>query len=117
MKFPKNIVLSLTAVGLFFSSALAAGDPGKGKVLFTDPKLGGGTAGFSCDFCHPNGKGLEKATDRKGLTKVINSCIKDALKGKGLEPNSSEMADLISYIRSLKKKGAERGISQKKMER
>jgi len=116
MKILKIIVLSIMPVGLFFSLALAAGNPANGKVLFRDPKLGGGTSEISCNFCHPDGKGLEKAADRRDLAKVINLCIKDALKGKAVDPNSAEMADLISYIKSLKKKGAEPGGSKKKME-
>src|SRR5574341_671334 len=31
----------------------------RGKTLFNDPKLGNGTAGKSCNTCHPGGKGLE----------------------------------------------------------
>jgi mono/diheme cytochrome c family protein len=89
------------SIGLFIAAALAAGDPAKGKVLFNDPTLGNGTAGVSCNTCHPNGKGLEQAGNRKDLAQFINSCIVKALKGKGLAPASAEMADLIAYIKSL----------------
>lgn len=30
----------------------------RGKALFNDTKLGGGTAERSCSTCHPDGKGL-----------------------------------------------------------
>jgi cytochrome c553 len=89
------------SIGLFIMAALAAGDPTKGKMLFNDPKLGNGTAGVSCNTCHPDGAGLEKAGDRKDLAQFINSCVVRALKGKGFDPASAETADLIAYIKSL----------------
>jgi cytochrome c len=83
---------------------MAAGDMEKGKALFNDPKFGGGTAGVSCNSCHPDGKGLEKAADKKDLEKFINACIKNALKGKGIDTKSAEMTDIVAYIKSLKGK-------------
>lgn len=97
-------VFVMFSFSLMFTLAMAAGDVGKGKALFSDPKLGGGTAGVSCNSCHPDGKGMEKAGDMKGLEKQVNACIKGALKGKGIDPKSSEMADIIAYIKSLKGK-------------
>jgi cytochrome c peroxidase len=76
----------------------------KGKALFSDPKLGGGTAGVSCNSCHPDGKGIEKAADRKDLEEQVNLCIRNALKGKGINPKSAEMADILAYLKSLKGK-------------
>jgi len=90
--------------GLMFALAFAAGNAEKGKALFSDPKLGGGTAGMSCTSCHPDGKGVEKAADRKDLEKMVNTCIKNALKGKGIDPKSAEMADIVAYLKSLKGK-------------
>jgi cytochrome c peroxidase len=104
MKLLKTGLISVLSVGLSISFAFAAGDAAKGKVLFNDARLGGGTAGISCNSCHPLGKGLEKAADKKDLPKVVNACIKNALKGKGIDPKSDEMADLIAYIKSLKGK-------------
>jgi cytochrome c553 len=104
MKTLKIALVSILTIGLFTSIAFAAGDAEKGKVLFNDAQLGGGTAGTSCNSCHPNGKGLEKVADKKDLPKVINACIKNALKGKGIDAKSAEMADLIAYIKSLKGK-------------
>jgi cytochrome c len=97
-------VLVMISFALMFTLTMAAGDMEKGKALFGDPKLGGGTAGVSCNSCHPDGKGMEKAGDMKGLEKQINACIKGALKGKGIDPKSAEMADIIAYIKSLKGK-------------
>ena len=94
------ILVCIILVGSF-SLALAAGDAGKGKILFSNTKLSGATAGSSCNSCHPSGKGLEKAGARKDLPMVINACIETALKGRPLSSKSSEMADLVSYIKSL----------------
>lgn len=114
MKLLKITLLSLIAVGLVFSFAFAAGDMAKGKVLFNDPKLAGGTAGKSCNSCHPDGKGLENAGMKKefnlagkkqtGLKEAINTCIEGALKGKALDKKSPEMKDLAAYIKSFEKK-------------
>ncbi len=114
MKVLKIALLSTISFGLSFSFAFSAGDVTKGKILFNDAKLGGGTAGRSCNSCHPDGKGLEKAAGRQDLAQVINSCIENALQGKGLGPKSVEMADLIAYIKSLKGKGPETGVPIKK---
>ncbi len=104
MKGLKITMLSMISVNLIFSLAIAAGDMEKGKALFNDPNFGGGTAGMSCNSCHPDGKGLEKAADKKDLEKFVNACIKNALKGKGIDTKSAEMADIVAYIKSLKGK-------------
>jgi cytochrome c553 len=104
MKGLKITMLSMISVNLIFSLAMAAGDMEKGKTLFNDPKFGGGTAGVSCNSCHPDGKGLEKAADKKDLEKFVNACIQNALKGKGIDIKSAEMADIVAYIKSLKGK-------------
>jgi cytochrome c553 len=104
MRGLKITMLSMISFGLIFSLAIAAGDAEKGKALSKDPKFGGGTAGISCNSCHPDGKGLEKAADMRGLEKQVNACIKDALKGKGIDPKSAEMADIVAYLKSLKGK-------------
>ena len=104
MKGLKIAVLVMVSFSLTLTLALAAGDTEKGKTLFSDPKFGGGTAGMSCNSCHPDGKGVEKAADRKDLKKQVNACIKNALKGKGIDPKSAEMADVVAYLKSLKGK-------------
>jgi mono/diheme cytochrome c family protein len=104
MKGLRTVVFVMVSFSLMFTLAMAAGDVGKGKALFNDPKLGGGTAGVSCNSCHPDGKGLERAADMKGLEKQVNACIKNALKGKGVDLKSAEMADIVAYLKSLKGK-------------
>ena len=102
MKVFKIAFICTLAIGLLVVVALAAGDAAKGKILFNDAKLAGGTAGVSCNTCHANGKGLEKAGDRTDLAKIINACIVQTNKGKALDPKSADMADLSAYIKSLK---------------
>jgi cytochrome c553 len=113
MKGLKIAMLSIIAVGLIFSFAIAAGNAEKGKALFKDPKFGGGTAGVSCNSCHPDGKGLEKAGDMKGLEKQVNACIQNALKGKGIDPKSAAMKDIVAYLKSLKGKAPAPGPGEK----
>jgi len=104
MKGFKLGLLCMLAVALAFSLATAAGDAAKGKALFNDAHFAGGTAGKSCNSCHPDGKGLDKAGGRADLKNIINMCIESALKGKALDLNSVEMADVVAYIESLKAK-------------
>jgi mono/diheme cytochrome c family protein len=92
----------LLAVLLVWSFAFAAGDAAKGKILFDDPEFAGGTAGQSCSSCHPEGKGAAKAADKKDLRKTINSCIVNALRGKAIDPGSSEMDDMVAYLKSIR---------------
>jgi len=112
MRFIKITLLSLIALGLIFSYAFAAVDTAKGKALFNDVKFAGGTAGKSCNSCHPEGKGLEKAADKKqfnlggkmqkNLEEAINVCIVMANKGKAIDVKSDQMKELVAYIKSLK---------------
>jgi hypothetical protein len=95
-----GLLLSMLAV----ASLSMAGDgvsPARGKNLFTGKQLG--TNGKSCNLCHPDGKGLEKAAayDEGELGEIINQCIKNPLKGKALDPASAEMKSLVLYIKSL----------------
>jgi cytochrome c5 len=88
----------------------------RGKALFNDPKLGGGTAGRSCNTCHPGGKGLFGVADKrewknpggvfKSLAETVNTCIVMALKGEPLDVNSEQMKDIIAYLKSLKAHGS-----------
>lgn len=96
------------------ASAFAAGNTKKGKMLFDDAAFAGGSA--SCSSCHPDGKGLEKAgmkgkkewTNPGGtwlsLEDACNVCIILANKGKAIDPKSTEMKDLVAYIKYLSKK-------------
>ena len=73
----------------------------KGRQLFTNEKLG--TAGRSCDTCHPDGKKLQKAAaiDEAELADIINKCIAGPLKGQPLDAGSADMKSLVLYLKSL----------------
>ena len=72
-----------------------------GKALFNSTTLGSNHK--SCQQCHPNGKGLQEigAYNDGQLREMINFCIRDALKGKMLDPDSQEISSLLLYVRSL----------------
>jgi cytochrome c5 len=113
-----KLIAVIALVMLVASSALAMHHTpeDRGKTLFNDPKLGGGTSGKSCNTCHPDGKGLFGVAEKKewknpggmfkSLAETVNTCIVMALNGKALDVNSDQMKDLISYLRSLKAKGS-----------
>jgi cytochrome c len=83
----------------------------RGKALFNDPKFGSGTSGMSCNSCHPNGRGLEKSGTKarfnimggtqNSLEEAVNICIVRPLQGKAIDPESRDMKDIVSYIKSL----------------
>lgn len=109
MKIIRMMLLTMTVLGLIFSVAFAAGDAGKGKNLFADPKALGGEK--ACSACHPDGKGLEKAGSKKefkimgktqkSIEEAVNFCIENASKGKAIDPKSEKMMDIVAYIKSL----------------
>lgn len=113
MKIAKIVMFSLVVLGLVFTGAFAAGDVAKGKALFNDKKFAGGSK--ACNECHANGKGLEKAADKKefklmgktqkSLEEAANACIEGANKGKAIDVKSAQMQDMVAYIKSLKKAG------------
>jgi cytochrome c553 len=110
MKTVKIVMVSLVVLGLMFTFAFAAGDAAKGKALFNDPKFAGGSK--ACSECHPDGKGVEKAGDKKefkimkqsqkSLEEAVNFCIVNANKGKAIDAKSQQMQDMVAYIKSLK---------------
>jgi cytochrome c553 len=110
MKTAKIVMVSLVVLGLMFTFAFAAGDAAKGKALFNDPKFAGGSK--ACNECHPNGKGVEKAGEKKefkimgktqkSLEEAINACIVGANMGKAIDVKSQQMQDMVAYIKSLK---------------
>ncbi|OGW33394.1 MAG: hypothetical protein A2X59_00125 [Nitrospirae bacterium GWC2_42_7] len=114
MKVLKIMILSLIALGLVFSAAFAMKHmpEERGKMLFNDAKFAGGIK--ACNSCHPDGKGLEKAGDKKefmimgktqkSLEEAVNFCIENANKGKALDAKSEQMKDIVAYIKSLGKK-------------
>ena len=109
-------VISALAICISVSFAFAAGNVEKGKALFNDAKAFGAPGEKSCNSCHPDGKGLEKAGMRGkkewknpggtwlNLEDANNVCIMMANKGKTIDPRSKEMKDLVAYIKSLAKK-------------
>ena len=110
MKGLKIALLVALIVALGTGIAFAAGASAKkGKALFNDTKLG--TAGNSCNTCHPDGKGLEAAGAKKEwktpagasktLADAVNTCITMALKGKALDVKSDKMKSMVMYIKSL----------------
>lgn len=110
----RKISTILAIFTLMMFTTVWAGNVEKGKALFNDPKFGGGTTGKSCNSCHPDGKGLEKAGKKKefsimgqkqkGLEEAVNFCIVNAMKGKAIDPKSEDMANIVAYIKSLKAK-------------
>jgi mono/diheme cytochrome c family protein len=110
-------IVALIAIAMLLASAVFAADmtsEDRGKVLFNDTKLGGGTAGKSCGTCHPDGKGLEGVGSKKmwknpggeftSLEEAVNICITMANKGTALDVKSEQMKDLVSYLNSIKPK-------------
>lgn len=104
----KKVTVFLVMLAAVTPLAIAANGPSleRGKELFNSPQLG--TNGKSCASCHPDGKMLDQVAtnDDEQLTKIINQCIKQPLKGTALEPGSSEMKSLVLYLRSLAKAGS-----------
>lgn len=125
MKAARITFILIIIIGLSFVLAYAANTPEeRGKALFSDPALGGGTSGKSCNSCHTDGKGLEKLAEKKeivmkgkkmeNIETTINFCIVNALKGKELDPKSDQMKDLVAYIKSLKGKAPSAEAPKKK---
>lgn len=113
MKIVKIVFMTVIALGLVFSFAYAMKHlpEERGKTLFNDPKAFGGQK--ACNECHPGGKGLEKAGEKKefkimgktqkSLEEAVNFCIENASKGKAIDPKSDKMKDIVAYINSLGK--------------
>lgn len=102
------VLVIVCGSGLVFAASHEASIE-KGKALFNDPKLG--TVEKSCNSCHKDGKGMEKAAANEDLELTINSCITKGLKGKALDVKSVDMQSLALYIKSfaaVKKPAAKR---------
>jgi hypothetical protein len=105
MKAHKIVLLVVLVIAFGSGFVFAASEEAtlatldKGKTLFNDPKLG--TVGKSCNTCHKDGKGVEKAAAKKDLEAIINNCITGALKGKALDVKSADMQSLVLYIKSF----------------
>ena len=82
-----------------------------GKAHFNNPEFAGGKR--SCNSCHPNGRDLEQAGSKSSfaimggqqgsLAEVVNLCIVNASKGNAIGVDSTEMQEMVSYIKSLGK--------------
>ena len=72
-----------------------------GQKMFEANNLG--SNGKSCASCHPDGKGLEEinAYDDGMLKEMVNFCIRDALKGKMMDLESTEIESFLLYLRKL----------------
>jgi cytochrome c len=102
----------MVALSLIFSIALAMKHlpEERGKALFNDPGFAGGSK--ACNSCHLDGRGLEKAADKKefnimgktqkSLQEAVNFCIVNANKGQAIDVDSDQMKDIVAYIKSLK---------------
>jgi len=98
-----RIALMLTVSTLLLAGSALGGESSieYGKKLFNDPHLGGSTNAESCNSCHPNGNGLEKAGSNPNLSDVINQCVTGPLKGEKIDGRTVEMRSLKMYIESL----------------
>jgi len=111
----KKWIILLVCIALIggISSAFAA-DAERGKMLFEDPTLGGGTTGKSCATCHENGEGIGKdifdrskfsimGMEEPSLADVVNICIENPLGGKAIDPKGKDMEDLLAYMMTFTK--------------
>ena len=81
--------------------------------LWKDTSLG--SAGLSCNTCHPKGKGLNKKpfpryvsmpNDIVTMDQMINYCMLNPMKGKALAWNSEEMTALAAYVTVMSRRRA-----------
>ena len=113
----KNIIfVACLSFSLSFTLAFAEHHTAeeRGRTHFNNPAFANGTK--PCSTCHPDGKRLESAgakTDfsimggkQASLEDVINVCIVNANRGQTIDVNSTEMQEVVSYIKSLGAKTA-----------
>jgi mono/diheme cytochrome c family protein len=121
MKHLSAIITVFLSV-LLGAGSIASGEKAsvkEGKALFNDPELG--STGSSCNTCHTDGRGLEKATKKtkwiiggkvhSTLEEAINYSIVTGLRGNTLNVGSVEMQSLVLYIKSL---GGKKAVPPKK---
>ena len=114
MRYVTVMILVILGLAATFSFSYGEGDVERGKSLFNNPALGGSANEDSCNTCHSDGSGIEKAGSKKftsfmdirvnTLEDVINICIEKPLEGKALNKSSQDMKDIVSYIKSLGQK-------------
>lgn len=100
----KSIVaISLLLMMRIGAQATEAPTLSLGKALFESTELG--TKGHGCVTCHEQGKGLEMIGDFNDteLKDIINACLRDAVRGEMISPESQEMEALLGYVRTFQK--------------
>ena len=98
-------LLAASCALLLFALPVQAEEPSValGKALFSNPGLGASKNDKTCNTCHADGKGMEKAGARSDLASVINQCIRGPLQGEGINEDTVAMESLKLYIKSLGK--------------
>ena len=97
-------VLTILLMTGFHAHAIEAPSLSLGKTLFEAVEIG--TKERSCSTCHPQGKGLDMVGDFNDaeLKDIINACLRDALGGQLISPESQEMNALLAYVRKFQTK-------------
>ena len=111
MRLSKTLIGATIILGLAAPTAMAGKHEAaeRGRALFQESRAFGGQ--MSCSSCHPNGSGLERAAGKtnfkimgqsqKSLEEAINFCIVNANKGQAIATDSTEMKELVAYLKSL----------------
>jgi len=96
-------LLGILFIAAFSVQAIEGPSLTLGKTLFESTELG--TEGRSCATCHAQGKGLELVGDFTDmeLKDIINACLRDAVRGEMISPESQEMEALLGYVRTFQK--------------
>lgn len=99
----KRHLVFWVAVLCLFPGAASAGQSSVelGMLLFHDPALGGSRNEKSCNTCHPEGRGLERATRKSNMTEVVKSCILGPMDGNRVDARRVDLRSLKMYIESL----------------
>lgn len=111
MKNSTMLVALPVFIAMAFSVAFAMNHTTeeRGKAHFNNPNFAGGKK--ACSACHPGGSGLSGVGDKKefhimghqqgSLEEAINFCIVNANRGKAIAEDSTEMQEMVSYLKSL----------------
>ncbi len=114
MKLGKTLIGATIMLGMLGPTAptVTAGEQEaaeRGRALFQNSRAFGGR--MACNACHPNGSGLERAAGKtsfkimgqtqRSLEEAINFCIVNANKGQAIATDSTEMKDMVAYLKSL----------------
>ena len=98
MRILRALLLFLVISGLISSVAFAMKHlpEERGKTLFNDPKFAGGTK--SCNACHPDGKGVEKAADKKEFN-IMGKTQKSLEEAQKLPRRQQEL--VVQFVETL----------------